>query len=98
MVDPPFRRRDIHRPQQPANRKKVVARRPAMPRLLWWPCAIALFSVGALLTWAFAGDDDAGVWRILAGGGGVAVVGMVIVEAVWERRSRSRSRRRAGED
>ena len=90
MVDRRFRNRDSEPAHPPAKRKKLVAKRPAMPRPLWWACAVVLFAVGALVTGSLA-DGDATVWRVLAGGGGFVVVGMLIVEAVWERR-RARSR------
>ena len=87
MADRPFEYRDIflRTPRKPQQRK-IVAKRPRMPRMLWWTWALVLFGAGALLTWSLVGDTDNGVLRIIAGGFGFVVVGMIIVETIWERR------------
>ena len=84
MSDPRFRPGEVDVRRASSRRRQVVARRPKVPRIVWWPAAIALFAVGALLTWSFG--DDATVWAIIAGGGGFVVIGMLLVEVLWERR------------
>lgn len=86
MADRPFEYRDIYLRTPRKKSKPPVAKRPRMPRPLWWTWAVVLFGAGALLTWTIVDDTDVAVLRIIAGGLGFVVVGMLIVETIWERR------------
>ena len=67
-------------------------RHPKMRSTTWRLAAVACTVIGAALFWLLfrGGDSGALVLRIGAGGVVGLVVGMYLVETVWERRRRGR--------
>lgn len=63
--------------------------RPKMPSTPWRLSALASVAIGVLAAWLlFRGASSIG-WRMVAGGVAGFVVGMYIVESIWERRLRA---------
>lgn len=60
--------------------------RPKMPSSTWRAWAIVCVGTGVLGAWLLFRDSDALGWRMLAGGTVGFVLGMYVVETVWERR------------
>lgn len=72
-------------PSQPWERK-----RPKMPSGPWRLAAVICFSLGAAASWMLFRDTSAATIRTIAGGVAGFVVGMYIVETLWERRYHGR--------
>ncbi len=81
-----FVARRFAKPWKPGPRKH-----PKMPRGPWWIASIVCFLVGTAIGIAIFGQDGAGLVRAIACGVGGWVIGMFVVETVWERRSGSSS-------
>ena len=65
---------------------------PKMPSRPWRLAAVVSFSIGAMGAWLLFRHHDSGalVLRVLIGGLIGFVIGMYVVETVWERRRRER--------
>jgi len=70
-------------------------KRPKMPSAPWRVAALCCALAGAAIGWLLFGGDDAEVLRIAACAVVGFVIGMYVVETVWERR-RARSEPPAG--
>lgn len=63
--------------------------RPKMPAAAWRAWAIVCIGSGVLIAWLlFSGSSSLG-WRMVAGGIVGFLVGMYLVETIWERRIRA---------
>lgn len=67
--------------------------RPTMPRSQWRPLAALCFAVGAIVGGFIGGDGGRAVLLAVVGGLIGLVVGMYVIETIWERR---RARRLGG--
>jgi hypothetical protein len=63
--------------------------RPKMPSTPWRVWAVVCAVVGALVAWLIFRGAGALGWRLVAGAIVGFVVGMYVVETVWERRVRA---------
>lgn len=66
-----------------------------MPSTRWRVWAIVCFAAGALAGALVFGSGGAVLLRILLGGGLGMAIGMIVVEAMWERRHRTHDEPRA---
>jgi hypothetical protein len=82
-----FFARRLAKPWKPGPRTH-----PKMPARPWRLAAGLSFSIGMLAAWLLFRDNDPGalVLRVLVGGLIGFVIGMYVVESVWERRRRER--------
>lgn len=64
--------------------------RPKMPSTPWRVAAVCCIATGALLAWLIFRGSDAVVIRTIFGGVVGLVVGMILVETIWERRVAAR--------
>ena len=64
--------------------------RPKMPSTTWRLAAVGCTASGALLTWLIFRDSEAVAVRTIFGGVAGLVVGMIVVETIWERRTAAR--------
>ena len=64
--------------------------RPKMPSASWRLAAVGCTAAGALLAWLIFRDSGAVVIRTIFGGVAGLVVGMIVVETIWERRTATR--------
>ena len=80
-----FLARRFAQPWKPGPRKH-----PKMPSTSWRLAAVACTATGAALFWLLFRGGDSGALPLRIGAGGVVglVVGMYLVETVWERRRR----------
>lgn len=63
--------------------------RPKMASAAWRFSALACTIIGALGAWLVFRNSGALGWRVFAGGVVGFVIGMYVVETIWERRLRS---------
>ena len=68
----------------------VKSDRPTMPSTSWRIAAVACIGVGAFVAWLLFRNTSVVALRVIAGGIVGFLVGMYIVETVWERRLRAR--------
>ncbi len=73
------------RPWKPGPRT-----RPKMPSAPWRAAAVSCAAIGALVAWLLFRDTNVVLLRVAVGAGVGFVVGMYLVETVWERRFRRR--------
>jgi len=79
--------RQFAKPWKPGPRKH-----PKMPSGPWRAAALACLSIGALVAWLLFRNGDSGalLLRVIVGALVVFVIGMYIVETIWERREQRR--------
>lgn len=65
--------------------------RPKMPAGSWRLAAVLCITAGAIAAWLSFGQSGNLGWRMVGGGAIGFVVGMYVVESVWERRQYARN-------